>query len=105
MELEEPPGNQVQLEKDILNKISFEEQSVLHKEERTKKVLEMAEKIIEGKKKKFTGDHFDEEKAIQEELNKITNLSEDHMMVQIFTSMYCHHFHFLAMLIIKLSSS
>ena len=62
---------------------------MLHKEERAQQLLDMAEKIIEGKKRKFTGDHFDEQKAIQEELNKITNLSVDHMMVQIFTSI--HH--------------
>ena len=66
---------------------------MLHKEERVKQLLDMAEKIIEGKKRKFTGDHFDEQKAIQEELNKITNLSEDHMMIQIFTSI--QHFKYL----------
>lgn len=44
----------------------------------------MADKIIEGKRKKMK-EQFDEKIALQEEIDKIPNMSEDLMMIQIYT--------------------
>lgn len=67
-----------------INKASFLKQESLYKEERTRQVLNMADKIIEGKRKKMK-EQFDEKIALQEEIDKIPNMSEDLMMIQIYT--------------------
>lgn len=46
----------------------------------------MADKIIEGKKRKMNGKVIDEKIALQEEIERIPKMSQDLMMVQIFTS-------------------
>ena len=65
---------------------SFSDQEVIFKEERTKQLLQMADKIIEGKKRKMNGKVIDEKIALQEEIDRIPKMSQDLMMVQIFTS-------------------
>ncbi|XP_057370121.1 tRNA-splicing endonuclease subunit Sen34-like isoform X2 [Daphnia carinata] len=65
-------------------KASFSEQQVIFKEERIKQLMLMADKIIEGKRRKTNG-IIDEELVLQEEIRKIPEMSEDLMMVQIFT--------------------
>lgn len=69
-----------------IHKASFADQEVIFKEERTKQMLQMADKIIEGKRRKMNGKTVDEKIAIQEEIDKIPKMSKDLMMVQIFTS-------------------
>nr|CAG4651415.1 EOG090X0G6M [Simocephalus serrulatus] len=72
------------IKREDIHRISFVDQRALFKEERTRQLLNVADKIIEGKRKKMKGP-IDEENAIQEEINKIPDMSEDLMMVQIFT--------------------
>nr|CAG4637434.1 EOG090X0G6M [Ceriodaphnia reticulata] len=67
-----------------IHKTSFADQGVLFKEERSRQLLLMADKIIEGKRRKLKG-VFDEKIALEEEIRKIPEMSEDLMMVQIFT--------------------
>jgi hypothetical protein len=69
-----------------IHKASFADQEVIFKEERTKQMLQMADKIIEGKRRKMNGKTVDEKIALQEEIDKIPKMSKDLMMVQIFTS-------------------
>ncbi|XP_046439904.1 tRNA-splicing endonuclease subunit Sen34-like [Daphnia pulex] len=68
-----------------MHKASFADQEVIFKEERTKQLLQMADKIIEGKRRKMNGKTVDEKIALQEEIDKIPKMSKDLMMVQIFT--------------------
>ena len=72
---------------------SFADQEVIFKEERTKQLLQMADKIIEGKRRKINGGIIDEKIALQEEIDRIPKMSEDLMMVQIFTSNNCLDFY------------
>lgn len=78
-------------ERNNMYKESFTRQSELFKEERKSQLLKMSGKIIEGKRKKYCKgpEPFDEAKALQEEIDKIPEMSEDLMMIQIFTSKYC----------------
>ncbi len=69
-----------------MHQASFADQEVIFKEERTKQLLKMADKIIEGKRRKMNGKNVDEKIAFQEEIDKIPKMSKDLMMVQIFTS-------------------
>ncbi len=77
-----------------IHKASFAEQGVLFKEERTRQLLQMADKIIEGKRRKLKG-AIDEKMALEEEIRKIPEMSEDLMMVQIFTSKQLFFSHFI----------
>nr|CAG4649771.1 EOG090X0G6M [Scapholeberis mucronata] len=81
----DPPfTNTLGNEREQIHKTSLTEQEVLFKEERVNHVLKMADKIIEGKKKKAK-EPFDEKQVLQNEMAKITHMPEDLMMVQIFT--------------------
>nr|CAG4642871.1 EOG090X0G6M [Evadne anonyx] len=64
---------------------SYMEQSVLYKEERLKQLMKISKKIIAGKRKKQGGDNFDENAALQGEIDKIPQMPEDVMMVQLLT--------------------
>ena len=73
-----------------MHKASFADQEVIFKEERSNQLLQMADKIIEGKRRKMNAKIIDEKLALQEELDKIPQMSKDLMMVQIFTSKKCY---------------
>nr|CAG4648325.1 EOG090X0G6M [Moina brachiata] len=74
-------------ERNRMHKHSFETQAILFKEERKLQLTRISDKIIEGKRKKYQQklEPFDEVKALQEEIDKIPNMSEENMMIQIFT--------------------
>ena len=84
-ELDDPPNDSIQQEGECLRQKSFHEQSGLFREERVAHVMKLADKIIEGKKRKHGGSDFDEKEALQKEIDKIPSMSEDIMMVQLFT--------------------
>lgn len=84
-ELSYPAEPENKRKREEIHSSSFIEQAKLFKEERTTQLLKIADKIIEGKRKKAKGS-FDEAVAIQEEIAKIPEMTEESMMVQIFTS-------------------
>merc|ERR1712071_363431 len=58
---------------------------VLYREERLSQLMKISKKIVEGKRKKYGSDNFDEKLALQEEIDRIPPMSKDMMMVQIPT--------------------
>lgn len=84
-ELNSPTQEIHQKEREQIHKTSFIEQEALFKEERINHIMKMADKIIEGKRKKAK-EPFDEKQVLQDEIARITQMPEDLMMVQIFTS-------------------
>ena len=85
-ELDQPVKSQLATLREEINQKSFSDQANLYKEERKAQLLRMADKIIEGKRKKRGGEAFDEQEVMNEELKKIPDMEMDLMMVQIFTS-------------------
>lgn len=88
-ELENTLGSAVIEKKNKIHRESFASQAVLFKEERKLQLLARKEIIIEGKRKKYQNNlvkSFDEAVVLEEEMNKIPNMTEDLMMIQIFTS-------------------
>lgn len=93
-QLHHPADEQHKQKREDLHKASFSEQEIIFKEERVRQILQMADKIIEGKRRKTNG-IVDEELVLQEEMKKIPKMSEDLMMIQIFTSkhyFFCRQF-------------
>lgn len=90
-ELDSSLDSNITEERNHMHKHSFETQAILFKEERKLQLTRIGDKIIEGKRKKYQqkSEPFDEVKALQEEIDKIPNMSEENMMIQIFTSK--HH--------------
>ena len=84
-ELDGPVGCQAAREKEEVIQKSYLEQSVLYKEERLNQLMKISNQIIAGKKKKYGSDNFDENAALQEEIDKIPQMPEDVMMVQLLT--------------------
>ena len=82
-----PAQENIRQQREEILKASFAEQGILFKEERTRQLLQMADKIIEGKRRKMNG-FIDEKVALEEEIKKIPAMSDDLMMIQIFTSKY-----------------
>nr|CAG4650569.1 EOG090X0G6M [Sida crystallina] len=72
------------LQRAEMHKKSYHEQAVLFTMERKNQLMSVADKIIEGKRKK-RGEPFDEKEALNEEIRKIPQMTEDFMMVQLFT--------------------
>ena len=86
-ELDHPINCENAEQRKKMHKQSYLEQAILFREERKKQILSVADKIIEGKRKKKGGETiFDKQSAVNEELEKIPEMTEDAMMVQIFTS-------------------
>nr|CAG4642128.1 EOG090X0G6M [Eurycercus lamellatus] len=85
-ELDLPPSDSVKKEGEELRKKSFLEQAALFKNERVAHIMKMAPKIIEGKKRKQGSENFDEKAALEMEIEKIPEMTEDAMLIQIFTS-------------------
>ena len=84
-ELDRPVGDQAAKEREEAIQRSYVEQSVLYREERLRQLMKISKKIIEGKRKKYGSDNFDENSALQEEIDKIAQMPEDVMMVQLLT--------------------
>jgi len=84
-ELDGPVGDQAAKEREEAIQRSYVEQSVLYREERLRQLMKISKKIIEGKRKKYGSDNFDENSALQEEIDKIAQMPEDVMMVQLLT--------------------
>lgn len=83
-----PPSAEVVQSRADIHTRSLAEQTVVYKEERIRQTMQIANKILEGKRKKHKDGEFNEEAALKQELDKIPEMSEEQMMVQIFTSMY-----------------
>nr|CAG4641288.1 EOG090X0G6M [Eulimnadia texana] len=69
---------------------NFARVAVLFQEERRRQILSHADQITSGKRKKWVSKHgdekgFDKDLAIQEELDKISTMPKDLMMIHIFT--------------------
>lgn len=84
-QLYHPAEEQHKQKREDMHKASFSDQEISFKEERIKQLKQMADKIIEGKRRKTNG-IVDGDLVLQEEIKKIPKMSEDLMMIQIFTS-------------------
>lgn len=83
-QLYHPAEEQHKQKREDMHKASFSDQEISFKEERIKQLKQMADKIIEGKRRK-TNCIVDGDLVLQEEIKKIPKMSEDLMMIQIFT--------------------
>lgn len=84
-ELDRPVGEEARKRREEAVGCSYLEQSVLYREERLSQLMKISKKIVEGKRKKYGSDNFDEKLALQEEIDRIPPMSKDMMMVQIPT--------------------